>query len=193
VIDSVTLFWHILRHWKNRIGAGALPEDTLVALTGPDTFGGWAMATARKKRAPATPTEKRKRFIEVLRKTANVSAAAASATIATSTAYRWRTKIEAFRVAWDDAIGAALDDLEAALLDRAVNGVEKPITYAGNIVATVKTYSDNLALAILRARRPEIYAAVHSIAVPSGGNDMAALLELERKLDLVAAQPATIE
>ncbi len=143
-----------------------------------------------KVKPPATPTGKRKKFIIALRKTANVSYAAACAAIATSTAYRWRTKYEAFRVAWDDAIAAALDDLEAALLARAVNGVEKPITYGGKVVTTVRTYSDNLALAILRARRPHVYAALPSVIAAAPVDETAALIDIERKLDLVAAQPA---
>jgi hypothetical protein len=141
----------------------------------------------------ATPAKKRAAFIRALKRSANVSRAAVAAKIATSTAYRWRAKNEAFRVAWDDAIDAALDDLETALLERAVNGVEKPIMYGGKQITTVRTYSDGLAMFLLRARRPQIYARDTVGPREVATDDTLELLDIERKLDLIAARPAAIE
>ncbi len=140
-----------------------------------------------------TPADKRKHFIATLKKTANASRAAQSAGIASSTAYRWRATNETFRAAWDDAINGALDDLEAALLKRAVEGVAKPIMYGGKKVETVTTYSDGLGMFMLRSRRPQIYARVQVASATGVIDEQAELGEIERRLDLVAARPAPIE
>ncbi len=140
-----------------------------------------------------SPADKRKKFIAALKRSANVSRAAQATKISSSTAYRWRAASETFRVAWDDAINAALDDLEAALLKRAVNGVEKPVMFGGKQITSVTTYSDNLAMFILRARRPQVYARVVGMADAANIDEAADLIDIEHKLDLIAARAAAIE
>jgi hypothetical protein len=113
---------------------------------------------AQPKASPKTAAAKRARFIKVLSATANVSRAAREAGMASSTVYRQRATIATFRADWDAAIDAALDELESALLERAVKGVEKPLVYGGKKIGTVRTYSDGLGMFLLKTRRPEIYA-----------------------------------
>lgn len=147
------------------------------------------MAGRRSKAVPATVAGKRKRFLEVLRDTANISEAARQAGWASSTVYRQRARNEAFRTAWEEAANAAIDTLEAALLKRAVDGVARPVLYAGKRVATVTTYSDALGMFLLKTRRPEVYAGIAgATGQPNEDDADAELLEVERRLDQLAGR-----
>lgn len=119
---------------------------------------------AASRRACPTPAARRKRFIELLAETANVTHSARVAGIERTAAYRLRARSESFRAAWDEAMNQALDDLEAVLLERAAHGVEKPVFYGGKACGTVRHYSDPLAMFILRAKRPEVYGKAGSVA-----------------------------
>ncbi|MEX6723382.1 hypothetical protein [Parapedomonas caeni] len=115
-----------------------------------------ASAAARK---PARWTmARRETFIARLAESGNVTAAAKAARMPRSAAYRLRRTSAPFAAAWDEAIQVALDALEAAMLERAINGVEKTVYYGGQQCGTVRHYSDAAAMFILRSRRPEIYA-----------------------------------
>jgi len=110
----------------------------------------------RQTRKPSLAARRRK-FLAVLKEGANVSRALRAAGLASSTAYSHRNRFEGFRRDWDEALSAALDELESALMERALKGVEKPVFYRGEQVSMVRTYSDAAAMFMLRARRPEVY------------------------------------
>ncbi|GAB4151567.1 MAG: hypothetical protein Tsb0016_23780 [Sphingomonadales bacterium] len=95
-----------------------------------------------------------------LAQTANVSASAAAAGMSRSAVYRLRAGDSDFADQWDEALNAALDTLEEALMKRAIDGVDKPVYYAGKPCGSTKTYSDALAMFLLKSRRPEIYGEV---------------------------------
>jgi hypothetical protein len=114
------------------------------------------MAKQRKGRKP-TDAARRRTFLKALEEGAVVSRAARTANIATSTLYGWRQRMPEFRKDWAAALDVALDELEGALVRRAIEGVAKPIVYGGKEVATVQQYSDALAMFLLRSKRPEIY------------------------------------
>ncbi|TPG19945.1 hypothetical protein EAH87_08960 [Sphingomonas koreensis] len=129
-------------------------------------------------------------FLEVLRKTANVSRAAREAGLSSSTVYEHRARHASFAADWDAAVSEALDELEDALIQRAKHGVEKPVYFRGEQVGAVKSYSDALAMFILRARRPEMYARLQAAAGPSDTDEMTqeeAKAEVMRRLDRLAA------
>jgi hypothetical protein len=67
----------------------------------------------------------RERFIDELRASCNVSAAARAAGIPRRTAYNWRASDPAFAEAWEDAEEEAADDLEQVARDRAKAGSER--------------------------------------------------------------------
>lgn len=102
--------------------------------------------------------EKRDQFLETLAKTCNITAACKAAGIARQTAYNWRNEDDAFAQAWAEAIDEATDALEAEARRRAIDGVEKPITYQGNITGTYVEYSDKMLELLLRAHRPEKFS-----------------------------------
>lgn len=142
------------------------------------------------KSIPATDGGKRQRFLLVLRESANISRAARAAGIATGTAYGWRKKMPLFRTAWDEAMNEALDNLEEVLRDRAINGVERPHFHGGNITGYYRTYSDNLGMSILRARRPSVFG---NEATGEGEPRDGAALTVAEALDKIAAKVAARE
>lgn len=129
-----------------------------------------------------TSAKRRATFLKHLAKTANVSESARLAGIGTSALYKHRAKTPTFAEQWDVAISAALDALEQAVIERARHGVEKPVFYGGKLIGTVRNYSDALAMFMLKAKRPEVYARLHAEATAQD-NDDAARKEVLRRLD----------
>lgn len=121
-------------------------------------------------------------FLDHLAQTANVSESARLAGVSASVLYKHRAKSATFSAEWDVAINAALDALEQAVIERAKHGVEKPVFYGGKLIGTVRNYSDALAMFMLKAKRPEVYARLHAEAVAQD-NDDAAREEVLRRLD----------
>jgi len=76
-------------------------------------------------------------------------------------AYALRRHAEAgeFRAAWLAAQGWGVLRLQDAVIDRALNGVDVPLVYHGQIVGYVKHYDNRLAAFILRNHLPEQYGA----------------------------------
>jgi hypothetical protein len=99
----------------------------------------------------------RSQFLAALAENANVKASAAAAGKAANAAYGLRKREPAFAQAWEDAIEQALDLLEALIIARAGEGVEKDYFYQGETHGKFREYSDQLAMFLLRARRSEIY------------------------------------
>lgn len=109
---------------------------------------------------PTSKTWTKKRrdlFLHHLSETGNVSESARRADMPRQSAYRLRRADKEFSQAWDDALADALDELESVLIQRAIEGVEKPHYFGGKEVGTVKSYSDNLAMFLLKSRRAEVY------------------------------------
>ncbi|MCK5575945.1 MAG: hypothetical protein KAI28_09010 [Sphingomonadales bacterium] len=96
-------------------------------------------------------------FLRVLRSTANVSAAARAATLTRKAAYAQRQVNDTFREEWDMALEDALDDLEHSLRQRAIEGTEKPVYYAGKECGSTTNYNDTLGMFLLRARRKQVF------------------------------------
>lgn len=100
--------------------------------------------------------KRRGSFLRVLARTGKVIEAARAVGYTTTTAlYAFRAQDEDFAAEWDAAILASADLLEEAAWDRAVVGVEKPILFKGEVVATEIQYSDTLLLAMLASRKKE--------------------------------------
>lgn len=54
-----------------------------------------------------------------------------------------------------EAIEMGTDALEDTALKRARFGVDKPVFYQGEVVGSIREYSDTLLIFLLKARRPE--------------------------------------
>ncbi len=97
---------------------------------------------------------RRQTFLRLLAAGEPAIGAADAADIPRSTLYIWRRDAPRFRAAWDRAAvlarEALADRFQAALIHRAVDGVDEPVFHAGKLVGTRKRYSDALLLAGLR-------------------------------------------
>jgi hypothetical protein len=106
-------------------------------------------------------SNRRMRFLEALSETGNVTAATQIAGTSRTRVYALRKEDSSFAAAWEEAEQIAADGLEAEARRRAVAGVQEPLVSAGKLVRgddgqpiTIRRYSDNLLLALLRAHRP---------------------------------------
>lgn len=101
---------------------------------------------------------KRKIFLDTLAKTGKVNDSAHAAGFTTTVfLHKLRKEDEDFAEAWDLAVHAAADMLEAEAHRRAVDGTMEPVFYKGEVVGHKVNYSDALLLAMLRAARPDKY------------------------------------
>jgi hypothetical protein len=101
------------------------------------------------------------RFLEELADTGSVSTAASVAGTSRTRVYELRKADPTFASAWQDAEEIAVDRLEDEARRRALEGVPEPLVSGGKLVRdgegkpiTIRRYSDNLLLALLKAHRP---------------------------------------
>jgi hypothetical protein len=99
-------------------------------------------------------------FLKALADTGSVTTAVAMAGTSRTRVYELRKKASAFAAAWDEAEDIAADRLEEEARRRAIEGVAEPLVSAGKLVRgddgepiMIRRYSDNLLLALLKARR----------------------------------------
>lgn len=100
---------------------------------------------------------RRATFIDILRNTGNVSAAARAVGIPRQRAYEERRRNPQFREEWLSAVEEAVDDLESELRRRAVEGTERPVYYGGSQCGSIRSYSDNLGMFLLKGRRHQVF------------------------------------
>ena len=119
--------------------------------------------TKQKKRTEFDQ-ERQSIFITHLEETANVSASAKLVGVARRTVYKFKDARndagdllhKEFAGAWDEAVEVGTDSLVGEARRRAKEGVEKPVGwYQGVAGGTVREYSDNLLMFLIKARRPE--------------------------------------
>jgi hypothetical protein len=92
-------------------------------------------------------------FLQDLRETGNVSAAARHVGKSRAALYRARKQDAAFAAEWDDALEEAADWLELEALRRAVDGTEEGRYFQGEMIGTITRYSDSLLMFLLKGRR----------------------------------------
>jgi len=113
-------------------------------------------ALRRMKKGQKTPQAVKQAFLDVLRHTGNITAAATVLGMNRDTYYEWVKKDPTFRAAAEDAMDEGIDRLLIEVRRRAVDGVDEPVGfYKGKPGAFVKRYSDNLLMFLVKARRPE--------------------------------------
>ena len=105
----------------------------------------------------AMTPQKKGKFLKMLAETADVSRSSKYAGVSRNTPYEERKRDPEFASAWEEALNTAIDALEAEARRRALNGVEEPQFYKGEVCGHVRRYSDNLLMFILKAHRPEKY------------------------------------
>lgn len=97
------------------------------------------------------PHAGKRKALVVIARSGNVSAAMRAAGMDRSSHQHWMETDPAYREAVADARAEYLDRIEAEIDRRAIQGVVKPLTYAGKVFGTIREYSD--ILLIFRAKR----------------------------------------
>jgi len=120
-------------------------------------------------------------FLRTLAATHSVSAAARSVGMSRQSAYRLRARVkgEPFDLAWDEAFTHSYQNLPYAALDRALNGIEVPHYYKGELIGTSRRFDERLTVALLKLSGP-------SDTLGAGGDRAAAARQRERFAALLA-------
>lgn len=123
-----------------------------------------AKSKTRRRGRPAVPAADLKTFLDHLGETASVAGAAGKAGIQRSTLYQLRKHDAAFAARWDEARKLGIERLEDEAMQRTLDGVQKPVFYAGQQIASVQHFNDRLLQFLLKAHKPETYDRPRSIA-----------------------------
>jgi hypothetical protein len=115
------------------------------------------------------PPLKQRAFLAAFAKTGNITRAAALAKVARSRHYEWMDDPD-YAAAFAAAGEEACDLLESEARRRAVDGIEEPVVYQGELSVkldslgrrtarplTIRRYSDVLLIFLLKAQRPDKY------------------------------------
>lgn len=128
------------------------------------------MVEKKAKRGSTPITSKaRTRFLTELRETANVAHSARMAGHTRNAFYFHRSRHPEFAEAWEDAMGEAVDNLEAEARRRAMDGYKAIAHVTQNGKVTMHTvYSDRLMEVLLKGHRPERYVERMHLSGPGG-------------------------
>lgn len=137
-----------------------------------------------KKTAAHNPARLKKLFLADLAKTGNITQSAESVGISRRLHYTWLEEDDdegTYRAAYDRAIQAAADVLEAEAWRRGVDGVEEPVGwYRGEPGGKIRRYSDTLLIFLLKGIRPEKFRERfdHNVRTPDGPLDIRVSYEI---------------
>ncbi len=130
-------------------------------------------------------------FLNALAATHNVTKAAREAGVSRQAAHRLRARLKGqpFDLAWTAALTCGFDTLVENALERALNGVEVPHFYKGELIHISRKYDERLTVALLSLRekhRPNYVPSTHPAFgfQPDGTGD-----ELPRLLNRIAHGP----
>ena len=130
--------------------------------------------------------EKKKAFIRAFAITGIVTYSAEAAGIARNTHYDWMAEDKTYKLAVEDAAEQAADRVEAEILRRAIQGIDKPIFYKGKVVKTIKEYSDLLLIFWAKATRPGKFREQYDMNIKGGLNVKMSVSAIQEALLSVA-------
>ncbi len=104
------------------------------------------------------------KFLDAFAKTGTILAASSAIGIERDKVYVWLKDLD-FKVKFAEANKSVDERLETAGMQRAVNGVERPVYQGGKLVGTTREYSDDLLKTMLAARMPKKYARQGEIKI----------------------------
>jgi hypothetical protein len=107
----------------------------------------------RKASRKSWNKEKEGVFLSALAETCNVTRACEAAGVGVTSVYRRKKENAAFRAAWLAHISIAYQQLELVLLERAFNGTEKIVPARAGEARTMREYSNQLGVALLKMHR----------------------------------------
>lgn len=135
---------------------------------------------------------KKRAFLLAYALLGTVTHAARAAGISRRTHYDWIDSADAeseiYKKAMQDAHEQGIDSLEREAVRRAVEGIDKPIIRDGQIVGTVKEYSDTLLIFMLKGAKPNKYRERFDVNTSNLSNDElnARISEYIRKVGIAA-------
>ena len=123
-------------------------------------------------------------FLRALAATHSVSDAARAVGMSRQSAYRLRSRLKgrAFDAAWDQAFKHSYENLPYAALERALNGIEVPHYYKGELIGTSRRYDERLTALLLKM--------ISSAPVLVLGSDMPEMEVRGRRFDALLARIA---
>jgi hypothetical protein len=152
---------------------------------------------ARPRANSITPDVQRA-FIAQLAATGIVSAAARHVGKSMEALYKLRQRpgAEGFRAAWDAALDRGVSRLEDSALARALQGEERLILHAGEVIGAERRHNEALVMFFLRNRLPHRYGAQHTASAATGsaqqvdaqGADERSDERTEKRLDAMIGQ-----
>ncbi|MEO0690146.1 MAG: hypothetical protein AAFY51_07570 [Pseudomonadota bacterium] len=130
--------------------------------------------------------EKQTAFLRMLAATQSVSAAAKAVGMSRQSAYKLRARLEdgPFGAAWRLASQSGRSRLVEAALDRAINGVEVPHYWQGELIGTSRRYDERLTALLLNSG-----ALTGAARVPPVAETEYQQYDLTRLLDRIAVGP----
>ena len=114
----------------------------------------------RKVSSSHSETAKQRRqaaFLEAYITCGTITHAARMAKIARQTHHAWLAGDTEYQQLFAEAEIAATDALIKEARRRAIDGISEPILYKGEVVKTIRKYSDNLLMFLIRGALPEVY------------------------------------
>ncbi len=122
--------------------ADPTPGEVLPAVIDPQRHDGWTPA-------------RQAAFLRELAATHNVAAAARAVGMSRQSAYKLRARLHGtpFDKGWEAAFVTRFDVLAETALERALNGVEVPHYYNGELIGTSRRFDERLTLALLAMRK----------------------------------------
>jgi len=103
--------------------------------------------STRQPRHDGWTEDRKMRFLDCLAQSGNVRVACSQVGLTREAAYRLKRREPLFERGWAAALAKARDLSIDALAERAVEGVEEPIYYRGELVGTRRRYDSRLLLA----------------------------------------------
>lgn len=112
--------------------------------------------TEARSKAKSNQARLKEQFCAALRNIGVMRYACLQVNVGKSTVARWRAADPAFEAQVLAALDDAVEAMEQEAFRRAVLGVEKPVTVAGDR-EVIREHSDTLLIFLLKANRPEKY------------------------------------
>ena len=104
--------------------------------------------------------------------------------VSTRVAYDWIQGNREFDAQYQAALKDSTEALEREAWRRGVEGVQKPVYHLGKRIDTIREYSDQLLVTLLKGRKPSVYRERVEHSGPGGGPiSVAAAVPIERLTD----------
>ena len=135
-----------------------------------DPLLGFAPAPHVAARRNSITADRQRAFVAHLAATGIVAEAARHIGASLEALYKLRHKpgAEEFAAAWDAAVERGVLRIEHGALQRAIEGVERPIVSGGRLLGWHRVHNEGLVMFLLRQRRPDRYGAELALKLKPG-------------------------